>query len=427
MTDVIGAIGAVIGYLGAEVAEPTLFDRLLWPQRYYNNASVYDVLVLLILMPMGGPLHRAALQTLDQFRENGLYWGRCRGHMLNSAFFHKQNSTYSIISNDTSGNIVKEARNGLWVQVLKMVNPARVFPSVLANTSSARPDLEGRPRDHSKRLRSRHTIKYLKLRPIFESVKGSVKVSEEQPLSFTILLGILVSELSAIGIALFVGLWRGSSWLAVFFCIPLIFKLFGLALSVRRERLTPEAVKLHPPAVPAADMKQSPGPSTSLFEIHDGTNGFMLIESSPDLLLPFFRHYGHPIRESKVDRLREIWGIVLVYGFTVYFPAGLLALLWMDDPSRYIWLGYQTYTIVAMHIVRLIGLEGSGRTESGIAEHLQSGKQVCFSSGGVNILAELSIEEIESFEAGKTRVRQILQSHVWGQEHDMTTTTKPSF
>jgi hypothetical protein len=33
------ALSTLITFLGAEVAKPDIFDRLLWPQRYYNDIS----------------------------------------------------------------------------------------------------------------------------------------------------------------------------------------------------------------------------------------------------------------------------------------------------------------------------------------------------------------------------------------------------
>ncbi|KAJ4152251.1 hypothetical protein NW754_004046 [Fusarium falciforme] len=35
-TAIVSALGAVLGYLGAEVAEESIFERILWPQRFFN-------------------------------------------------------------------------------------------------------------------------------------------------------------------------------------------------------------------------------------------------------------------------------------------------------------------------------------------------------------------------------------------------------
>lgn len=55
MTAVVSALGAVVGYLGPEVAEESLFERILWPQRFFNYVDLPTLLKTSILMPMGGP------------------------------------------------------------------------------------------------------------------------------------------------------------------------------------------------------------------------------------------------------------------------------------------------------------------------------------------------------------------------------------
>ena len=59
--NVLGALGTLIGYLGSEVATGVLFERLLWPQRFYNGISTSNAWKLALFMPMGGPMHKAAL------------------------------------------------------------------------------------------------------------------------------------------------------------------------------------------------------------------------------------------------------------------------------------------------------------------------------------------------------------------------------
>src|SRR5258708_39160987 len=80
--NVLSALGSLIGYLGTEVAPGDLFERQLWPQRFYNGFTIYNAWKLALLMPMGGPLHKAALQTLDKFFKNGLFKGGSLGRML---------------------------------------------------------------------------------------------------------------------------------------------------------------------------------------------------------------------------------------------------------------------------------------------------------------------------------------------------------
>ena len=85
MSTVAAALGLILGYLGAEVAQASTFERLLWPQRFYNSLSPITLLTLGLLFPTSGPLHQAALVVLDEFRDHRLYKGRSRGNMLGTA------------------------------------------------------------------------------------------------------------------------------------------------------------------------------------------------------------------------------------------------------------------------------------------------------------------------------------------------------
>jgi hypothetical protein len=87
MDALAGALGSVVGYLGAEVAEEEIFKKLLWPQRFYNEHTVGSLIQQFLLMGMGGPLHRAALATLNDLRDHGLYLRARRGDMLATAFY----------------------------------------------------------------------------------------------------------------------------------------------------------------------------------------------------------------------------------------------------------------------------------------------------------------------------------------------------
>ncbi|KAH0364904.1 hypothetical protein KCU89_g18910, partial [Aureobasidium melanogenum] len=110
--DITGALGTILGYLGAEVAEESVFERLLWPQRYYNDLSLIILLRLIFLMPSGGPLHRAALETLSDFQKNGLYLGKTRGNMLGTAFYNRLDVSYFARTLTGQENAAKETRNG---------------------------------------------------------------------------------------------------------------------------------------------------------------------------------------------------------------------------------------------------------------------------------------------------------------------------
>ena len=59
------ALGTVLGYIGAEAATDAIFKRLLWPQGSYSDFNIKNSFKMALLLPSGGPLYKAALQTLD--------------------------------------------------------------------------------------------------------------------------------------------------------------------------------------------------------------------------------------------------------------------------------------------------------------------------------------------------------------------------
>jgi hypothetical protein len=79
-TSILSALGTLIGYIGAEAATDQVFERLLWPQRFWNGFTIYHALRVALFMPMGGPLHRAALHTLAV--EGGHDWTYARDRVF---------------------------------------------------------------------------------------------------------------------------------------------------------------------------------------------------------------------------------------------------------------------------------------------------------------------------------------------------------
>lgn len=47
---VLAAVGALLGYVGAEAEAAALFQHLLWPQRQTSNFSWRSVVTLALLM-----------------------------------------------------------------------------------------------------------------------------------------------------------------------------------------------------------------------------------------------------------------------------------------------------------------------------------------------------------------------------------------
>lgn len=429
MSVVPSALGSVLGYLGAEVAEKSVFERLLWPQRFYNYMDATVFFKLAFLFPTSGPLHRAALEVLDKFRDNGLYRGKQGGEMLGTAFFHDMDE--AVYFHRTATSIDEQqhpyyVRNGLWVEVLRGIRPV---------ASERRPGVKARAIQFIYRLHLQFQL----------DPSENSNVVEEHAITIWTIAGIFCSELSSIILAITAGIiYRPSThiiptwnlWIVGFFCIPLFLKLVAMVFTVRREKLrfkhtvghtpdgdtqTPESeIGLEPVAVKdqATIQKppQSPEPPnhTEVFEVVRPSTGFMLITvdaPSSDLVGQFFRHYGHPIRSSQYDRAKEIISIILTYCFVLYFPIGLLLLSWMSDPMQYFWLGQQLYCVLALHIIRLFGWEGCGRTEDKIAKMLSRGQKVCLRGENGCVEATLEIEEAESVALARTAVRNFVSEH----------------
>jgi len=127
----------------------------------------------------------------------------------------------------------------------------------------------------------------------------------------------------------------------------------------------------------------------------------------------FFQHYGHPLRNDFRffgDRFREIFSMLLVAVFVLYFPAGLLSLLWMSPNVQYIWLGYQVYIIIAMHFLRLLGGASAGRAEKRAANILQAGGVVYLKGmEGPGVKATLATKEMGSMRLAEEYIEQRLE------------------
>jgi len=60
---------------------------MLWASRFFNDSRLKSFIVYAFLMPIGGPMHKAAVEALGNLHEAGLWKGFCHGDMLGTAFF----------------------------------------------------------------------------------------------------------------------------------------------------------------------------------------------------------------------------------------------------------------------------------------------------------------------------------------------------
>lgn len=398
------ALGSVLGYAGGEVAEVATFERLLWPQRFYNDTALPTMLKQALLMTMGGPLHSAALKTLDVYRKHGLYRGPGRGNFLGTAFYPDLRVHYqSQLSPGEPGyDADNEVRNGFWVEVLRELDRGAKH----GRETSPKPDAEAA---NGGRFRALQAVHHLHLRSVAAQEKPTsrTKVVAEDRITWKTLLGVLLSETVAVAVAL-VALLLGTWWMALFLLVPLLLKLCSLVVHVRREGLQPAPVATKRSA---SNDTSGEAAAVDIFELAGLQQGFLLIEGPVEVVKQFFRHYGHPLRGGRAgllgDRWREMLCIAMTYAFVLYFPAGLILSIWMDEDMQYLWLAYELYAVLAMHLLRLLDWQGSGRTEHVAARHLnRQGVVWLVSSGGAAVQASVRTDLVHRYSEGAGLVRE---------------------
>ncbi|TRX96349.1 hypothetical protein FHL15_002621 [Xylaria flabelliformis] len=402
-TVLTAALGAVLGYVGSEVAEGVMFERLLWPQRFYNHLNFSTALQQGLLMTMGGPLHSAALKTLDVFRSHGLYRGPGRGHFLGTAFYSDKKLRYSLSGNENRPTDDREFRNGFWLEVVRIID-------ALSHAHQGRrlgPDPENATGHGQARqsFRSTHAVHHIRLSLASKNHPENapfipVRHISEDSLTWRTLANVIISESVAVGVG--VGsLFVGSYWMVIYMMIPLVLKLLALLLSVRREGLA-SMLELQ---------KKGSLDESIMLEYFGFEHGFLLLEGPGPAVLQFFRHYGHPFRENHSSvfgsRFREIGCIALVYCFVLYFPAGLILTIWENDSMQYLWLAYQLYSVITMHAIRLLDLQDCSRTEQKVAKFLCSDNKVWLESkNGVTIEATAKTDIVAGYTEGQRIVHE---------------------
>ncbi|OJJ03133.1 hypothetical protein ASPVEDRAFT_715243 [Aspergillus versicolor CBS 583.65] len=303
MSDLIGPLGSVIGYLGAAAATESFFERLLWPQRFYNDVNPLVLLRLAFLLPMSGPLHGAALESLGTFRDNGLYLGMRRGRMLGTTFYHDVKVKYYRITgpHDVHERIAKNSRNGFWVQVLREVKYQGHNGRLPAPTPED-PAPNGILPYRAMQLVHRLKLHYAK--DFNHAGLDAIEISETT-ITWRTVVGTVVSEFSSIVIAITTAVAEPfrAYWLSGYMLVPLALKICALVTSVRRDSILDIEEKT----------ESHPSSEDELYELDNLTHGFALIQGSPSIVSQFWRHYGHPKRDSgaagRRDRVRELLSI----------------------------------------------------------------------------------------------------------------------
>ncbi|KAL8818745.1 MAG: hypothetical protein Q9223_002694 [Gallowayella weberi] len=285
---VTSALGTLIGYVGSEAATEDVFERLLWPQRFFNDFSWRDILQIGLLNPMGGPLHKAALTTLDQFHQNGLFHGRNLGNMLGTAFFHDTKLGYKMHDPPPPSNGEEHVRNGLWVQAIRRI------PVIAGSQNYDNVESGMKPR---RLIRAHSVVNVLELS--YLDGKGdplkTVK-SDVGSVTFRTLLAIFSSEITGFAMGVFVlAFWQ--SYFAFIWFLPLTLRLLSALATIQREGL------LSRPSAKAAALEE-----TRRFEVNTLGHGFLLVEGKESAVYAtvamytyrFTRHHQRATSEARL-------------------------------------------------------------------------------------------------------------------------------
>ncbi|KAF4541536.1 uncharacterized protein LTHEOB_8531 [Lasiodiplodia theobromae] len=419
----LNILGTLIGYLGAEAATIHLFERILWPQRFWNRLSPRNAFLAIFFMPMGGPLHKAALQTLDSFFEHGLFKGGHMGHMLDTAFFQDYKLEYTVWIDGEP--IEKEhTRNGLWIRAISELRmPA--LKNLKQKTEEAETTKAGIVKTEEVECLEAGTVEEPPVRSttsyshlvlaynIKKATNPPVIRNDTGTISPQVYVGVVLSELTGIAVGTIAAcIWK--SGLATLWFIPLLLKLTSTFAAVAREDLTRPA-------------DNTEGETDKCFEIYH-RNGVLVIQGKESVVLQFFRHYGHPIR----DRGREILQFIIIICLGFVFPVGLvISIMWMPVPMQYLWLGYQLYATLAMHVYRYANGHLWGTTEEAIIagfnecsrKDLPLSQVILRGQDGTEVVATINTTYCKNLKEAKQKASERLRASKMGSRQYSNSST----
>jgi hypothetical protein len=197
------------------------------------------------LPSMGGPLHRAALHTLEILQENGFYLGTRRGNMLGTAFLPDKDVKYYLRICVEKQHVAGGSWNGLWIEALHKVR-GRCKPSALSVV-----DTEFNAANDKNRKRASQLLHHLVLetRTDSEAIEPSIKRISKPSVSVGPFVEIVSSQLSAIAAAMLPRLYLRCFWLAPYFAFLWLLKYWpwGLVCGVNRSYHTARMMGTWPP------------------------------------------------------------------------------------------------------------------------------------------------------------------------------------
>jgi hypothetical protein len=164
---------------------------------------------------------------------------------------------------------------------------------------------------------------------------------------------------------------------------------------------------------------QAETPQCFVVHLPPESGAFLVLTGPSDLVLQFFRHFGHPKR----NRLREIAQLALAVASGCLFPLGLLfSVTVMSQSIQYVWLSYQMYLVLTMYITRYMSLSLWCSTEELIAGEFAKGADCVYlwkdEGAGKVVKAVLQTELFPRFSDAKACTRELVEGHLRSAEGD---------
>ena len=426
------ALNAILLTVSTSLTDNTAIERLLWPQRFYNDDSVGTLIALAVFTPLGC-VFDLAYKTFITFLTKGLLTPQ-RGDMNGSAFFPSWPRKYfSRLSLDSLIDILINSKgcdvqNGFWLTVLKLVN-ANVVPKLPEPKPESKAPTTDRDETEEDDELEPQLVYMLSLRSVsIDQVSPKTTVVREEVTSkHKAMNGITCSEIIPIFLFVFVSFIQPTSCSQLLFLAPLAVKVLALHNTLRRVGL-----KFQGSINKRASMST---PAPRIFEVHDSEIGKVLMRGTDITVRQFFGGYGHPVRHSNQSRVQEVNLMTLVI-ILMFLPLGSMAFFNLfSDLTRvtpWIWLGYQFFTVFASFIGQATGLSSRGRTEVLLAKALTPknggtcGQAVLMGEGIFGIEASLIVETVYGDEDGYTFVNDVTRVHAAMMEDIKKERIRPS-
>lgn len=285
--------------------------------------------------------------------------------MLDTAFFRDYKHEYTVW---TDGKPIEKehTRNGLWIRAISELRIPALKDVKLktkeVETETVKAETMKTGTVETERVECleagtvegppvRSTTSYSHLVLEYNTGKAEdlpVIRNDTGTISLHVYIGVFLSELTGIAIGIFAA-WKWKSGLATLWFIPLLLKLISTFAAVAREDLTRPA-------------NSTEAEIDKYFEIYH-RNGVLVIQGKESVVLQFFRHYGHPVR----NRSRELIQFVIIVCLGLVFPTGLvISIMWMPESMQYVWFSYQLYATFGMYVYRYTNGHLWGTTEEAI-------------------------------------------------------------